>query len=384
MPTAADLGPLAQPVVRQQPVIDRSSIRGFVLDDASGPNPRRIAVWGDSHVAAGAFMPTVIAALQNHGAAAGTRFLPPSMGRANVRLPALRAYCIGPAWSTELAYTAREPLQVGPGLMNRTAQAGPDSYLWLDLRGADRREIVRQVQVVYRASQGATLQISVNDGPEQPAVLDAARDSHTLLIRPAGSVSTLKLRVSQGRIALQGFILDDLSAPAVVFDVFGLPSATAKGWVNLDPAYLRQSLHGEGYDAVVLEYGTNEGNDVHFDAEGYAADLAAALQNLRKVFPAASCVLVGPPDRGVRMRPGGGKIDLLAYSRNAQRIETAQSRIGARFGCVAWNWQALMGGEGGSYGWALHQPPLMGPDLTHLTPAGYKLTGQALAHSLGF
>lgn len=383
MPTATELGPLAHAVVRPQPVIDPSSIPGFVLDEASGPSSRRIAVWGDSHVAAGPFMPTVIAALQSHGAVM-TRFLPPSMGRANVRLPALRAYCIGPGWSTELAYTVREPLEVGPGLMNRTAQAGPDSYLWLDLRGSDRRAVVRQVQVVYRAAQGARVQISVNDGAEQPAVLDASSDSQTLTIRPAVSISTLKLRVSQGQLVLQGFILDPLRPARVTFDVFGLPSATAKGWANLDPGYLRQSLHGEAYDAMVLEYGTNEGGDVQFDADRYAIDLNAALQNLRKVFPAASCVLVGPPDRGVLSRPGGGRVDLLRYSRNARQITEAQARIGARFGCVEWNWQALMGGEGGSYGWALRRPPLMGPDLTHLTAAGYKLTGEALAHSLGF
>ena len=64
MPTVAELGPLADPVVRPQPVIDPSSIPGFVLDGASAAAPRRIAVWGDSHVAAGAFMPTVMAQLQ--------------------------------------------------------------------------------------------------------------------------------------------------------------------------------------------------------------------------------------------------------------------------------------------------------------------------------
>ena len=43
-----------------------------------------------------------------------------------------------------------------------------------------------------------------------------------------------------------------------------------------------------------------------------------------------------------------------------------------------------MGGPGGSYGWALNMPPLMGRDLTHLSRDGYKRTGDALAHSLGW
>ena len=134
MPTAEQLGALAHPVVRVQPLIDPARIPQFALRDGSGLRRRRIAVWGDSHVAAGPFMPTVIDALRARGVTVGGRFLPPTMGRANVRLPWLRAYCIGPAWSSTVAYTAHERLEVGPGLIDRVAQAGPDSYLWLDLR----------------------------------------------------------------------------------------------------------------------------------------------------------------------------------------------------------------------------------------------------------
>jgi hypothetical protein len=43
-----------------------------------------------------------------------------------------------------------------------------------------------------------------------------------------------------------------------------------------------------------------------------------------------------------------------------------------------------MGGPGGSYGWAYAIPQLAGNDLTHLTPAGYRRSGLALARSLGW
>lgn len=384
IPGPEALGALAQPVVREPPLIDPSSLPGFALSDAAGPRPRRIAVWGDSHVAAGAFMPTLVKRLQARGGTVATRFLAPSMGRANVRLPALHAYCIGPAWSTELAYTAHGRLQVGPGLMNRSAQAGPGAYLWLDLRGADRQAVVRQLQVVLRAPQGATLEVSVNDGPAQAAVLAGDGRSQALVIGADSPIGVLKLRVSEGALVLHGFILDYVHPPRIAFDVFGVPSATAQGWANLDPDYFKQSLHGQDYDAVVLEYGTNEAASPDFDAERYEVGLTAALTALRKVFPAASCLLVGPPDRGVRVPRGGQRMDLLRYSKAVARIQSAQARIGVRFGCVQWNWQNLMGGEGGSYGWARRAPPLMGPDLTHLTPSGYTITGEALARSLGF
>ncbi|MBW8880500.1 MAG: hypothetical protein JF615_03470, partial [Asticcacaulis sp.] len=138
------------------------------------------------------------------------------------------------------------------------------------------------------------------------------------------------------------------------------------------------------YDAVILEYGTNEGNETPFNADTYAATLTQALTHVRAVFPQASCLLVGPPDRGLFRLHAGEQPDLLSYARIHQQIAIVQAQVGARFACAAWNWQDVMGGPGGSYGWALHAPPLMGPDGTHLTAEGYRQTGKALAHSLGW
>ncbi len=382
-PPAEALGELARAVVREQPMVDPATLAGFDPRGAGERRPLRIAVWGDSHVAAGAFMPTLIDRLQARGLTVATRYLPPSMGRANVRLRGLRGFCVGPGWSTELAYAARERLQVGPALINRVAAGGLGSYLWLDLRSPDRQAHLRTVRIVYRAPEGGILDIAVNDGPERQAVLEPGSGSRTLDLETDGEVATVRLRVSRGRIVLHGFVLEPSAPPQVGFDVFGTPSSTARGWANLDPAYLAGALHGETYDAVMLEYGTNDGSDPRFEPDRYAAGLQTALANLRQVFPHAACVLVGPPDRGVLWRPGDTP-NVLTWSRHMQAIAAIQARVGAGFGCASWDWQALMGGPGGGYGWLRHGPPLIGRDLTHMTSAGYRLTGEALARSLGF
>ncbi|WP_266171647.1 GDSL-type esterase/lipase family protein [Dyella subtropica] len=382
MPSDAELGPLARTVIRDQPVLDPSAISGFALGDTT--QPRRIAFWGDSHIAGGPLMPTIIETLRSRGLSVAPRFLPPTMGRANINLPGLRAYCIGSGWSTEIAYTSATPIASGPALMNRMADAGPDSYLWLDLRNAVRQPNVRQLQLVYRAPAGATIGYTINDGEPFSAPLAAASDSQTLTIRSDRPISTIKLRVTQGKLVLYGLILDYIQPPTITFDVFGLPSATVRGWANADPDYLAQTLHGVNYDGVVLEYGTNEGAASDFDADKYAATLTQALTHLRKVFPSISCVLVGPPDRG-SLRSGKVRpLPLLAYGHIHQRIEGIQRQVGNQFGCTVWSWQDLMGGPGGSYGWAHAQPSMMGRDLIHLSPDGYRRTGRALAHSLGW
>ncbi|MEJ1968343.1 MAG: hypothetical protein WDN03_06860 [Rhizomicrobium sp.] len=387
IPTRAELGALAEFSPRAPQVLDLARIPDFALRDGSTPRPRRIAVWGDSHVAAGPFMGELVAAIRDHNETVGTRFLPPTMGRANVRLPTLHAYCIGGGWTTALSYKETDVLATGPALANRIAAAGADSYLWLDFRNAFREPALRQVRIVYRpVAEAAELTVSVNDGPEQAAALESGSSSATLAVSADALISTLKLRVSRGQVVLEGFILDYDKPPLVTFDVFGLPSSTARGWANADPAAIAAALHGDSYDAVVLEYGTNEGSDLKFDREKYAANLTHTLANMRQVFPHASCLLVGPPDRGILVdRHGrGGDLDLLRYARIHQQIAAAQAEVGATFGCVGWNWQEYMGGPGGNYGWAYNDPVLMGRDLTHLTVDGYRRIGQALAASLGW
>ena len=382
MPSDEELGSLAKLVIRDQPVLDPQVIPGFAFGTQT--LPRRFAVWGDSHIAAGPFMPTLMDALRARGLTVAPHFLPPTMGRANVKLTGLRAYCIGSGWSTEIAYTSTNTIDSGPALANRIADAGSESYLWLDVRNTERQADVRKLGLVYRAPAGATISYILNDGRPSSISLAPSNDSQTVFLQSDQLISTIKLRITQGKLALYGVTLDYAQPPTISFDVFGIPSATMRGWANIDPSYLAQMLRGTNYDGVVLEYGTNEGAASDFDADKYAAMLTQALTHVRQVFPSSSCLLVGPPDRGVLRAGKEPRLSLLNYSRIHQQIEGIQRQVGQRFGCVAWDWQGLMGGPGGSYGWAHAMPSLMGRDLIHLSPDGYRRTGQGLAHSLGW
>jgi lysophospholipase L1-like esterase len=369
-------------VIRDQPLLGAQALPGLAIEGAHVPH--RVAFWGDSHIAAGPFIPTLVEALRGRGLTVGTGYLPPSMGRPNTHLFGLHAYCIGQAWSAEMSFISPKGLSTGPGLMNRSAEAGSESYLWLDLRDADRRPIVRQLQIVYRSPTGGTLDLSINNGKHVRAPLHASDESQTLTIRGDAPIAIIKMHLATGSIVLHGFMLEDDKPPALTLDVFGVPSATARGWVNADTDYLAHTVKGVTYDGVVMEYGTNEGNNPDFDREKYAVELSKALTHMRQIFPSASCLLVGPPDRGVLPPRNGGAPDLLKFGRIHAQIEAEQQRVGRQFSCSTWNWQDLMGGPGGSYGWRFATPPLMGNDLTHLSTEGYKRTAHALARSLGW
>lgn len=387
VPTKSEVGKLARLVNTNPPPLDDSFTAGFKLTDGKGRlRPRRFAFWGDSHIAAGPMMNQLFEAIRNNGATVGTRFLPPTMGRSNIRLPTLHDYCIGDSWTTTLAWKAGGGVEVGPALANRIVTAAPDAYVWLDFRTAELKPQIRDVRLVYQpTAQGTTLEVSANDGPAKRVVLGAGNGGNGFLtLRSDELIYTLKIQVVAGTFSMQGFLLDYAKPPLMTLDVFGLPGGTADGWANADPRHIAEGLSGDTYDAIVLEYGTNEGNGPNYNPDRYRTSLSVTLANMRAAFPKASCILVGPPDRGTMISRTGGGNDILKYARIHKQIAAIQAELAPAYRCAVWNWQSYMGGAGGVYGWLYNNPALMGKDLTHLSMDGYRRTGRALATSLGW
>ena len=367
------------------PSLPPDLVRAFALPAPGGR--LRVGVWGDSHVAGGFITDELIKRIEDAGVSVDTREIPASLGRPGVRLPLKRVCKDG--WQFQSSYVAQSSMQVGPSLSNLRSTKTGDS-LWFDLRPrADRH--VRTMRIHYLPPRGrAAIGVRVDDGSEvrfefDQAPADGADAPGLIEVRASGSISTLKLRVLQGDVVLQGFSLVYDEAAAMTIDVFGIPSATVKGWSNADLSYLKASLPADAYDAIILEYGTNEGAVDRFEPSRYAAMLGASLRSVRHVFPHAACLLMGPTDRGVRVPARRtGRLDLLKYSRIHQQITRIQADVGGDFGCVVWDWQRYMGGNGSIYSWARATPPLAAYDLIHLTPLGYRRTAAALGQSIGW
>lgn len=387
------------------PAPDPALLTHFRLDNANRPGrPLRLALWGDSHSAAGGIEAALRRALSNHGLGSDQRAIAPTAGRAGVTLP-FRKHCLVGKWRFEplyLAGTASAP--GGPGLANLHA-SGAGSEVWIDLRNSQRQSTMSELTLLYLPPDTeVALEVSVDGLAPRALSLPAAvagsvGPGRITLGTRKGGLSTVQIRVLRGPFRWQGAWLSPLQPQPVQLDVFAFPSATVRGWARVDVDYLREALPPGGYDAVVMQYGTNEGNVETFDAHAYAMLLAAALGRLRAVFPDASCVLMGPTDRGVPLdqiplpetgppgrapMPGQTLAALLRYSEIHRQITEIQTETAARYRCAAWNWQAFMGGRGGAYRWSQDSPRLMAPDLIHLTQEGYRRSGSALARWLGW
>ena len=362
------------------------------FSNVSANRPLVVGFWGDSHLAAHFFTDELIKLSGTARPQVQPTLIPPTMGRPGVRLP-IRKSCQGAGWSYRHAYLAKDSSAAfAPSLAQLKSEVA-DSYLWIDFRLQAGAPALRRLDIQFAPNPDKSrtvVGLSVDDGEEQLVELDP-EDRGSLSVQPDQALSTIRLRLVEGSLSLEGFVPYYLEKTALFLDTFGFPGATARGWSTVDSAYFKERLGNVNYDLVVLEYGTNEGNNRKFDAESYAADLRRALANMRRAMPAAQCVLMGPTDRGVMVpRPAkkkGKRVktplpDLLKFSKIHREIGEVQRSVGQEFDCQFWSWQEAMGGPGGVYRWLYQTPRLMAKDLIHLTIPGYQSSARQFAEPL--
>ncbi|MEN9420454.1 MAG: hypothetical protein RI988_4075 [Pseudomonadota bacterium] len=354
-------------------------------------SPLRVAVWGDSHMAAGFFTEELARLAGVRDTLAQPRLLPAGFGHAGVRGLVRRA-CVSGRWVRESAHaSATAARQPGPGLVS-LVNAAPAAELAWDLRDADGQARHRRVRLLVAPSAaGVALEVSADGASARTVLLGSEAAGSVLELTSAGgALSVLRLRVLEGTLRLQGLQLGEpeQASDPLQIDLYGYPGATVAGWAQADAAAHAAWFTDRRYDLVVLAYGTNEANDPAFRAEDYRAQLVRAVTRLRERFPDSQCLLVAPGDRGVRVprkraaaRP---RTDVLRYARLHAQVAAIQQEVAQAAGCAAWSMQAAMGGAGSAYRWARQQPAWMAPDLIHFTPAGYRELARRLGAELGW
>lgn len=372
----------------------------------------RMAIWGDSHLAANFFTEELSKLLNIPADAAIHARIPATMGRAGVRLP-LRQACVSSHWKYEPGYLGGEAAGApGPGLVNLFSDQPGATLAW-DLRRGAQAGGTERVRLLYQQTAAPMrVALGVDGGAEALLVLAAPAGPAVLELVAPLAISQVSLRLVDARFRLHGLELLPAQASPFVIDVFGYPGATVASWKSADLPYLRSWFGQRDYQLVILEFGTNEGNVTPFDGATYRRTLVEAVHAMTSVFPAAACVLIAPGDRGVlvhrsanlrtrssgraavavkstskqrrQARKGATAIDLFVYARIHAEIGRIQAEVASDAGCGAWSMQSAMGGAGAAYAWARQSPPLMAKDLVHFTVAGYQRLAQLFARDMGW
>lgn len=371
-------------VPRPEPVADTPSPTPFAAHAATlSPGVPRIGVWGDSHTASGHFVWGLLDAWGLSRERVQPGFIAPTFGLAGVR-PPLRRGCSGGTWQLRVAHK----VSAGPGhaftrSLTALASETPDSWVALDFRAPQAGTRLKWLDIHFHRDsleRALVLGVRVGDGPERIVSLTSS-PAQRLQVQSDKPIATVTVRLIAGQIAVDGFAPAYEATPVAVVDVFSVPGATAQGWRGAEGDSMRQGIdRGPPYDVVLFQYGTNEAMDDSFDGDAYARELRSALSRFRVLNARSRCIVVGPPDRGTPRNAGRGDPQRLAHVHRA--IAAIQQQVAVEKACGFWNWQAAMGGPGAAFRWLQRTPPLMQPDLIHLTTTGYETSGGLLGRAI--
>ena len=317
----------------------------------------RVAVLGDSHIAADWETGPMRRLLQERFGDGGRGFVPLGRpwkvwsqegvltGTSGTRRTRMHKHGEGPFGLTGFALESREAGSRAWTHVLTASTAGELAYLEQPGGGSFDLLVdnVRSARITTRA-----------DAPRSvfhAFPLAGSSSKHLLEVRPVGD----------GNVRIFGVALDRVDTKGLVLDALGLNGsrvATALSWS--EDAWAEDLGH-RAPALVVVAYGTNDAVDYETPVETFEKGFAEELARIGRIVPSASCLVVGPPDRT-----------------NAPRLAAvvaAERRAAANGHCAYFDRITAMGGSGSILRWGQ-------PDRVHLSREGYARVAAALVGDL--
>jgi lysophospholipase L1-like esterase len=207
---------------------------------------------------------------------------------------------------------------------------------------------------VALSDDGETVSETSTEGPLAPGFLEYATTPghHRFEVRTE----------EPAPVRLFGWVTEN--PKGITYESMGINGAEAALIDRWDEAMHAAYLKRRDPALIVLAYGTNEAGDSKWSEAGYLEAFSGILKRLRRAVPAASILVLGPPDRFVRVK-GRWK----PYE-GVDRIVAAQQEACHQNRCAYWNTRARMGAEGSMVNWVM--AGLAQGDYVHFTSQGYQ------------
>ncbi len=192
-----------------------------------------------------------------------------------------------------------------------------------------------------------------------------------------GGAHQIGIRASgDGEVRMFGVSLER-SQHGIVLDALGINGARAATCLQWNEAHWSEQLTHRAPALVVLAYGTNESADPRTTPQVYEQRLVDLLGRMARAVPAASCLLLGPPDRATTN-------DGRSWTTSPKLLEiiASQRRVAEAAGCSFYDQFAAMGGVGTVARWAEEDPPRASKDRVHFARDSYAQLGTTFAASL--
>ena len=357
--TSRDTQPIEDPSNQALVSFYQSLARAF-----QGEGVARIVHYGDSHVAADILTSALRRQLQICFGESGPGFVLPGRPWLGYSRPGVTSKASA-GWQTDgltqasLAADGRLGL-AGVSLSTRA------SGEWVTVTTA------ASYFDIYALKQpgGGSITVSLDGVELKRNVSLASRDSESVcieIVAEMGPVHTIGIRTtSAGRTRIFGIAIE-LNSSGVIYDALGINGARASRPLTWDWKVLAGSLKRRDPDLIAIAYGSNEVSDVDLDLEEYKVSFTTLLKQFHEAAPRASILVIGPPDRAVRMAN-----KWKTFARMPALVE-AQRQAAFEAGAAFYDLFNAMGGANSIDLWTTERQSLAQPDRVHLTTAGYKL-----------
>jgi lysophospholipase L1-like esterase len=350
---------------------DVARVRDVFMRAAARRTTTRLSFWGASHLAGEFFTGQVRRTLQERWGDAGHGFVMPGPPWTGYRASDVNL-CAGGTWMGDYVERrgGRDDGRWGPAGFDVSPADGAEGWVQTTLTNPQGRAVSRFEVGFLREPGSGQLLLQVDDA--EPITVDTSGPTGAGLAVLKVNDGAHRLRVrSEGAVRLYGTWMER-DEPGIVVDAMGVSGRTASSWQKWDGALMAPYLERRRPDLVVLAYGTNEANDKSLDPQKYATSLRASLTAMRGLLPDAACILVGPSDRGKKVK--GSTYAIWAPTEWVARV---QREVGPEFGCATWDLQAASGGAGSMLQWSFNaEPRLAAGDLIHFSAAGYQELGR--------
>lgn len=371
-------------LARLKPPADRLVDLQARLNEAATRGGPRVAIWGGSHMAAEFFTTEIRRSLQIQWGAGGIGHTHLLRGRPGIRLPMDAVLC-RQGWKEEIAPRApgSADLDAGAGLYALVSQGGAQLEADWQSLPAEQQPTVLTLHFLQQESGGSF-----------DLWIDHTRLGRVETIGPRAIVAVQVVsRAPMARLMVQatgdapvklvGLYAD--TGRGAVLDNFGIAGASGAFWLHVPSELLKQAQTLRSYDLILLAYGTNDVTGPQWDPVAYRLKFEHTLQSVRQVHPDAACILIPPGDRVTSqvvrktVRKGNRNqvvrqvvYDLRTFPERHAQTARIQAELGAAHGCLTWDMSLAMRQRGGAWAMLKASPPLMAPDLIHLTSAGYR------------
>ncbi len=352
----------------------RASLRKTAANEAG--HITRVAHYGDSLVVVDELTATLRRLYQTRYGAGGPGFVLTAPPWSWYRRVGVRQ-SVSSGWTIHRSISGGPPdRSFGYGGVSFSAVGSRREARFRTTSVGEERVVISRLDVHYLAQpRGGSFEIVV-DGERRALVRTAAEramSAFQTVDLPSGPHDVILRTLGVAPVRIFGVALER-DGPGVVYDSLGLNGTCMTVLGRMNPDHWAEQFARRRPALVVLTFGACETKRPGL-VRRYGALVRPILKTLRRVSPTASCLVMGPMDRGQRSGPR-----LRASNPLVPTVVELQRTAAHEAGCAFWDSFAAMGGAGSIARW--RKAGLVRGDMTHPTRRGAEVIGRGLFEAL--